>query len=62
MPLVKLGRNDGAPWVFVALLGVVVVGLLLVLIYDPCPEGFVRKCGTAIFGKLIGHACECTPA
>ena len=52
MPLSK--RNNS---------GQIVIGLmLLVLVYDPCPEGFERDCGTVVFGKLIGHHCECTPA
>ena len=60
MPLSK--RNNSGQIVIGLMLLVVVLGLLITAVYDPCPEGFERDCGTVVFGKLIGHNCECTPA
>lgn len=58
MPL--SGRNNAGQIVIGLMVVAVVVGILLT-IYDPCPEGFVRECGQVILGKLIGHNCECVP-
>lgn len=54
-------RSNAGQIVIGLMLAVVVVGLVMATIYDPCPQGFVRECGTVVFGKLIGHNCECTP-
>ena len=55
-------RNYAGQIVLGLMLAVVVLGLVVAAIYDPCPAGFERECGTVVFGKLIGHNCECTPA
>ena len=58
--LVRRGNAGSAgPLVIFGL--VAILGLLIILaaVWDPCPEGTERRCGTVGTGKLIGHACEC---
>jgi uncharacterized membrane protein AbrB (regulator of aidB expression) len=57
-----ISRRNYAGQIVIGLMVVTIVVLLIWSIYDPCPEGFVRECGQVIFGKLIGHNCECVPA
>ena len=58
--LVRRGHAGSAGPLVIAGLALV-LGLLIVLtmVWDPCPDGTERRCGTVGTGKLVGHACEC---
>jgi len=59
---IKLERQGNTgPIILLVMVVAVVVGLVAIAIYDPCPDGFVRECVDALLGQLYGAACECVP-
>lgn len=50
------------PGVVIGLVAALAVLIVIAAVWDPCPDGFERRCGTVAAGKLVGHACECVEA
>jgi hypothetical protein len=58
--LVRRGNAGNAgPLVIIGLVMLLGVLIVLTVVWNPCPGGTERRCGTVGTGKLIGHACEC---